>query len=114
MSSIDEKATSFALTTAGYILGHLHRGRQFLSGAHGAFASFLIVPIAAQLSLGIYLKLHTNHRTLRPIAVRLHGLLGKVYPVFGWTQMLLGLITFKGYCRELLRQCVGHYVIVCL
>ncbi|KAJ7725246.1 hypothetical protein B0H14DRAFT_3002964 [Mycena olivaceomarginata] len=61
------------LTAGGYILGHSHGGRQFLPSAHGTFASLLFIPIAAQLVLGIYLKLHIHEGSIRPWAVRLHG-----------------------------------------
>ena len=65
----------------------------------------------AQLSLGIYLKLHIHERTLRPWAVRAHGVLGKAYPIIGWVQMLFGAIAFRGYCRGgNLGQCLAHYI----
>jgi predicted permease len=32
--------------------------------------------------------------------VIIHGIIGKIYPILGWTQMLLGFLTFRGYCRE--------------
>ncbi|KAF9446891.1 hypothetical protein P691DRAFT_803284 [Macrolepiota fuliginosa MF-IS2] len=105
------QATGFALTIGGYFLGHAHKGRQFLPSVHGSFASFLFIPIIAQLSIGIYLKLHIHERTIRPYFVIAHGILGKLYPVFGWTQMLFGAITFRGYCRGgHLGQCLAHYI----
>ena len=88
------------LTLGGYILGHVHKGRPFLSSAHGPFASILFIPIVSQLVLGIYLKLHIHNRSLRPYAVIIHGIIGKMYPILGWTQMLFGVLTFRGYCRE--------------
>ncbi|KAJ7886002.1 hypothetical protein B0H13DRAFT_2044511 [Mycena leptocephala] len=88
------QSAGFALTAGGYILGHAHKGRMFLPSAHGAFASVLFVPIAAQLVLGV-----------------LHGVVGKAYPVLGWTQMLFGLIAYRGYCRgDDLGQCLAHYI----
>lgn len=99
------------LTAGGYILGHSHKGRMFLPSAHGSFASVLFGPIAAQLLLGVYLKLHIHERSIRPWAVRLHGVVGKAYPVFGWTQMLFGAIAYRGYCRgDDLGQCLAHYI----
>ena len=95
------------------MLGHSHGGRQFLRNAHGAFAKILLLPIATQLALGVYLKLHIHERTLRPFAVRAHGLVGRAYPVLGWTQMLFGAIAFRGYCRGgALGQCLAHYIMV--
>ena len=74
-------------------------------------ANVLLVPIFLQLVLGIYLKLHIHEETLRPWAVRLHGVVGKAYPIFGWTQMLFGAIAFRGYCRgDDLGQCLAHYI----
>ncbi|TDL22247.1 hypothetical protein BD410DRAFT_788981 [Rickenella mellea] len=105
------QSAGFALTVAGYILGHSHGGRQFLPSVHGTFASILFIPILSQLVLGIYLKLHVHEMTIRPYAVRVHGVLGKSYPVLGWTQMLFGAITFRGYCRGgNLGQCLAHYI----
>ncbi|KAH9991161.1 hypothetical protein BJV77DRAFT_946642 [Russula vinacea] len=105
------QATGFALTLGGYILGHAHGGRQFLPSAHAKFAKILLVPIATQLALGVYLKLHIHERTLRPWAVRAHGVVGKSYPVFGWVQMVFGAIAFRGYCRDgALGQCLAHYI----
>lgn len=105
------QAAGIALTLGGYILGHAHGGRQFLPSAHGKFSSILLMPIAAQLALGVYLKLHIHERTLRPLAVRVHGVIGKSYPVLGWVQMLFGAIAFRGYCRDgALGQCLAHYI----
>lgn len=71
----------------------------FPAGVHGSFASILFLPIIAQLALGIYLKLHIHEQTVRPYAVTAHGVLGKSYPILGWTQMLFGSLTYGGYCR---------------
>lgn len=76
-------------------------------------ANIMLIPIALQLALGIYLKLHIHERSLRPYAVILHGIVGKAYPVIGWAQMLFGAITFRGYCRGgHLGQCLAHYIMV--
>lgn len=80
-------------------MGHLHKGRMFLPSVHGSFASILLGIIATQLVLGIYLKLHIHEKTIRPFAVIAHGVLGRMYPIFGWMQMLFGALTFRGYCR---------------
>ncbi|KAH8114554.1 hypothetical protein DFH11DRAFT_228665 [Phellopilus nigrolimitatus] len=105
------QSAGFALTTAGYFLGHSHKGRAFLPSVHGTFARILYIPIVAQLVLGIYLKLHIHEKSVRPWAVRAHGVLGKAYPILGWTQMLFGAITFRGYCRGgNLGQCLAHYL----
>ncbi|KAF8733459.1 hypothetical protein AX14_003822 [Amanita brunnescens Koide BX004] len=105
------QSTGFALTFAGYILGHSHGGRAFPPSAHGHFSNFLLVPVLLQLSLGIYLKLHIHEKTWRPYAVLAHGTLGKTYPIFGWVQMLFGAIVMGGFCRGgHLGQCLAHYI----
>ncbi|RDB18570.1 Protein YTP1 [Hypsizygus marmoreus] len=105
------QSAGFALTIAGYILGHSHKGRMFLPSVHGSFASILFFPIAVQLLLGIYLKLHIHEKSFRPYAVVAHGIVGKAYPVLGWTQMLFGALTYRGYCRGgALGQCLAHYI----
>jgi hypothetical protein len=117
------------LTLGGYILGHVHKGRPFLSSVHGPFASILFIPIVSQLVLGIYLKLHIHEKSLRPYAVIIHGIIGKTYPIWSWIQMLFGFVTFRGYCRgehlsklfcfihstpliylSKTAQCLGHYI----
>ncbi|KAJ7614655.1 hypothetical protein DFH06DRAFT_1240565 [Mycena polygramma] len=105
------QSTGLVLTAGGYFLGHSHGGRMFLPSAHRTFASVLFVPIAAQVVLGVYLKLHIHERSIRPWAVRLHGVVGKAYPVLAWTQMLFGAIAYRGYCRDdYLGQCLAHYI----
>ncbi|KAI0249682.1 hypothetical protein BJV78DRAFT_1324829 [Lactifluus subvellereus] len=105
------QTAGIVLTLGGYVLGHAHGGREFLPSAHGKFANILLVPIATQLALGVYLKLHIHERTLRPWAVRAHGIVGKSYPILGWTQLLFGAIVFRGYCRDgALPQCLAHYI----
>ncbi|KZT69285.1 hypothetical protein DAEQUDRAFT_726869 [Daedalea quercina L-15889] len=105
------QSVGFLLTIGGYILGHSHGGRAFLAGVHGTMANIMLIPIALQLTLGIYLKLHIHERTIRPYAVMAHGIVGKAYPVIGWTQMLFGAITVRGYCRGgHLGQCLAHYI----
>ncbi|KIM44448.1 hypothetical protein M413DRAFT_442429 [Hebeloma cylindrosporum] len=105
------QATGYALTVAGYILGHSHKGRAFLPSAHGKFSNFLFVPIISQLVLGIYLKLHIHEKSIRPYFVIVHGIIGKTYPILAWTQMLFGIIAFRGYCRGgALGQCLAHYI----
>jgi hypothetical protein len=91
----------------------MHGGRKFLESAHGTFANIVMIFVAAQLTLGIYLKLHIHERSIRPYAVVLHGIIGKAYPIIGWTQMLFGAIAYMGYCRGgHLGQCLAHYIMV--
>lgn len=107
------QSTGFALTIGGYLLGHMHGGRKFLESAHGKFATIVMIFIVVQLVLGIYLKVHIHERSIRPYAVVLHGIVGKAYPIIGWTQMLFGAIAYMGYCRGgHLGQCLAHYIMV--
>lgn len=85
----------------------------FLPSAHEKFATILFLPIGAQFALGIYLKLHIHEQSIRPWAVRVHGVVGQAYPIFGWTQMMFGAIAFRSYCRgDNLGQCLAHYLMV--
>jgi hypothetical protein len=88
------------LTLAGYFLGHHHGGREFPETAHGLFASFVLYYLVAQAAMGIFLKLHLKwgEDRVRPIVVKVHGVLGKSYPVIGWVQMVLGGIALLGMC----------------
>ena len=107
------QSTGIVLTIGGYFLGHIHGGRQFLKSAHGTFANIVMAFVAAQLALGTYLKLHIHERSIRPYAVVLHGVIGRAYPIIGWTQMLFGAIAYMGYCRGgHLGQCLAHYIMV--
>lgn len=79
-----QQATGFALTFGGYILGHSHKGRMFPRSAHGTFASILLVPIAGQFILGIYLKLHIMKSRLGPMR------LSPMVSLENYTQYLAG------------------------
>jgi hypothetical protein len=105
------QATGILLTFGGYILGHSHKGREFPSSAHGKFSGILVIPILAQLVIGIYLKLHVHEKSIRPYVVLAHGIIGKSYPILGWTQILFGGIILRGYClKEETGQCLAHYI----
>ncbi|KAH8836072.1 hypothetical protein DL96DRAFT_1576589 [Flagelloscypha sp. PMI_526] len=106
---VPTQLTGFALTFAGYFLGHIHGGRKFLPSAHEKMANIMFIPIFLQLSVGIYLKLHLD--PFRPFLVKCHKVIGVLYPILGWTQMLFGAIAFMGYCRGgELGQCLAHYI----
>ncbi|KAG9313187.1 hypothetical protein JVU11DRAFT_6644 [Chiua virens] len=105
------QSLAFALTFGGIVLGHAHGGRQFPRSVHGSLGSWILIPILTQLSLGIYLKLHIHEKTLRPYAVRAHGILGRVWPILGWIQGLFGVIVLRGFCGEDgAGQCAAHYI----
>lgn len=70
--------------------------------------------LAAQVILGVYLKLHIERGILgkfRKILVFLHGIFGKLMPILSWVQMLFGGITSLGFCRDdHLGQCLAHFI----
>ncbi|KAL9112866.1 MAG: hypothetical protein Q9227_002943 [Pyrenula ochraceoflavens] len=103
-----------AVALAGYFLGHLHRGRQFAHNIHASFANSLMLMLAVQVGLGIYLKLHLSkgiHSRIRRPMVMAHGVVGKAMPVVSWIQMLFGGITAVGFCRgDHLGQCLAHFI----
>ena len=103
-----------AIAVPAYFLGHLHKGRVFAENIHATFASILMLLLAGQVSLGIYLKLHLTRGIqgkIRNVAVIGHGVLGKLMPVVAWVQMLFGGITALGYCRkDHLGQCLAHFI----
>ncbi|KIJ65455.1 hypothetical protein HYDPIDRAFT_110527 [Hydnomerulius pinastri MD-312] len=105
------QSLAFALTFGGILLGHAHTGRQFPRSFHGSIGSWILLPILGQLALGVYLKLHIHERSLRPYAVRAHGILGRVWPILGWVQGLFGVIVLRGLCGEVgAGQCAAHYI----
>lgn len=70
--------------------------------------------LAAQVILGIYLKLHLEkgvNGKIRKHVVTLHGVIGKLLPVVSWVQILFGGITVPGFCRrDHLGQCLAHFI----
>lgn len=102
------------LAIIGYFLGHLHKGRAFAPTAHGHFSNILMLMLAGQVVLGIYLRLHLTKEIngkVRGIVVKGHSILGKIMPVASWLQMLFGGIAALGYCRgDHLGQCLAHFI----
>ncbi|WQF90136.1 Putative protein YTP1 [Colletotrichum destructivum] len=104
-----------ALAILGYFLGHMHRGRQFVAhNVHASFANWLMIIMAAQVGLGIYLRLHLEkgiNGRIRRFIKPAHGFLGKASPVLAWTQFLFGGITSLGFCQgDHLGQCLAHFI----
>lgn len=109
-----------------YFLGHMHKGRQFAGPhVHAYFANVVVLMLIAQVGLGAGLKLHLENKSGwvgrvfggkgglwgRRVIVIVHGLMGKVFPVVSWTQMLFGGIVAMGYCRgDHLGQCLAHFI----
>lgn len=62
-----------------------------MTQAHGVFGSIILIFIITQLVLGVYLKLHIHEKTIRPYIVPFHGIIGKAWPVLGWTQVWIPL-----------------------
>lgn len=62
-----------------------------------------------QASTGVYLKLHIDR--LRKVPLLIHKLTGRLYPVVGAVQILLGVQTWWGLCLgEEALQCYAHHV----
>lgn len=103
-----------AVAILAYFLGHAHGGRQFAPNLHAKFATYLMLMLAVQVILGIYLRLHLSrgiHAKLRPWAVRSHGIVGKVMPLVSWAQMIFGGIAALGFCHDdHLGQCLAHFI----
>lgn len=49
-------------------------------------AKIITAVLVTQTACGIFLKLHILEKTVRPWVVRVHGILGKFFPVIGWTR----------------------------
>ncbi|KAH8928513.1 hypothetical protein BT69DRAFT_1237032 [Atractiella rhizophila] len=106
------QVTGTVLTLAGYFFGVNHGGRQFPETFHHNFGVTVFTLLSCQVALGVYLKAHVHEGTrLRRGAVMIHGVIGKAFPVLGWTQGLLGYVSLMGFCRGgHLGQCLAHYI----
>ncbi|WVR05371.1 hypothetical protein IAU60_002385 [Kwoniella sp. DSM 27419] len=99
------------LVFVGMYFGHHHGGRQYPETVHGLMAKIITWILVSQAGLGIFLKLHVMEKNVRPWVVPIHSCLGKTFPVLGWTQMLFGVATALGFCRDgNLGQCAAHYI----
>ncbi len=103
------------LAILGYVLGHKHKGRQFVEGnVHAKFATPLLFMLIAQITLGVYLRLHLERGfqgRIRPAFRLAHVILGKAFPVLAWVQMVFGGITALGFCQgDHLGQCAAHFI----
>ena len=107
-------AAAVGISLFAYLFGQHHGGRQFRHTVHGTFSSLLFVALLTQLACGVYLKLHltwSRERTVRPIVLGVHGVLGRAFPVLGWTQMVFGIATLQSWCNGgHLGQCLAHYI----
>ncbi len=103
------------LAGLGFVLGHMHKGRQFVeNNVHSGFAGPLYLILIVQVVLGVYLRLHLErgiHGRIRPVVRVLHSISGKAFPVLSWTEMLFGGITALGFCQgDHLGQCLAHFI----
>ncbi|ODN83267.1 hypothetical protein L202_01438 [Cryptococcus amylolentus CBS 6039] len=99
------------LAFIGMYFGHHHGGRQFPETVHGLMAKILTWTMITQAALGIFLKLHVMERNVRPWVVPFHSVIGKTFPVLGWTQIMFGVATALDFCRGgNLGQCAAHYI----
>ncbi|TNY22122.1 putative membrane protein [Rhodotorula diobovata] len=100
------------LSLCGNYLGHHHAGREFHTTAHSHMAGYLWWYLMSQTAMGVFLKLHVLEGTaVRRAVVKAHGIVGKSFPVFGWTQMIFGGIAALGFCfGEHVGQCAAHFI----
>lgn len=101
------------LAITGFILGHLHKGRQFEAhNIHSEFGGWLIFLATVQVLIGVYLKLHLTKGFLghiRRFLVRIHFLVATFIPIFTWIQFGFGAIVLQGFCHaDHLGQCLAH------
>jgi hypothetical protein len=74
-------------------------------------AKILFWVMMVQTGCGIFLKLHILEKTVRPWINRVHGPVGMAFPILGWTQILMGVVTALGFCRGgEINQCLAHYI----
>lgn len=105
-----------ALATVAWFLGHAHGGRMFHYSAHAAFSWVVVFVVGAQTVAGLYLKLHWTwgpYQILRKAFVPVHGIIGKVLPVIGYVQMVLGGIAMLEFCGsdgDHVGQCLAHFI----
>lgn len=101
---------------------HEQRYRIFNTRPHQTNAKLLFAATLVQLVLGVFLKVsphepNSESRTARARvwAVRAHGVVGKVFPILGWMQILFGVIGSRNYCvgDTNFEKCLTHYGMVC-
>lgn len=101
------------LAILGFVLGHLHKGRQFEAhNIHATFGNWLLLLAAAQVAIGVYLKLHLTKGflgRLRNQIVKVHYIFAIFIPIFSWIQFGFGAIVLQGFCHaDHLGQCLAH------
>ncbi|ORX33754.1 hypothetical protein BD324DRAFT_638450 [Kockovaella imperatae] len=105
------QSTNVVLVFIAMWMGHHHGGREFPATVHGIMAKIIWWIMILQASMGIFLKFHVMEKTVRRYVVPVHGVLGKSFPVLGWTQMVFGAATALNFCRGgELGQCAAHYI----
>ncbi|KAJ1764787.1 hypothetical protein LPJ77_005071 [Coemansia sp. RSA 2523] len=108
------QATGGVLAIIGFVLGHAHGGRSFPENAHSKFSWFMLWLLAAQMGAGIYLKLHTERRfndRARPFIKIAHKYLAALMVVATYTQVLLGVVAWLGFCYDgYMGQCLAHLI----
>lgn len=101
------------LAILGFVLGHLHKGRQFEAhNIHATFGNWLLLLAVAQVAIGIYLKLHLTKGFLahvRNLIVKIHYTIAIFIPICSWVQFGFGAIVLQGFCHaDHLGQCLAH------
>ncbi|CAK9783958.1 membrane protein [Cutaneotrichosporon oleaginosum] len=105
------QAVGVVATLVGSWLGHHHGGREFPATVHSIMAKIVFWVLMVQTACGVFLRLHVLENTVRPWVRRVHGPLGMAFPIIGWTQILMGVVTALGFCRGgEINQCLAHYI----
>ncbi|BEI95079.1 hypothetical protein CcaverHIS631_0100280 [Cutaneotrichosporon cavernicola] len=105
------QAVGVVATLVGSYLGHNHGGREFAATVHGIMAQIIFWVLMVQTACGVFLRLHILNKTVRPWIRRVHGPLGMAFPIIGWTQIIMGVVTALGFCRGgEINQCLAHYI----
>lgn len=87
------QVTATIISIGGMQLARKHGGRQFKHANHGNFAPWLLWLMIIQGGIGIYLKMHIMEGSkIRWFTLKIHGILGRLFPVVGYAQMVLGVI----------------------
>ena len=88
----------------GLVLGQVHAGRHGASSIHSGFAPFVVFLFIFQVLFGVYTRLPLSKGTIpylriRAVVTKIHGVIGKIIPIAGWIQMVLGEMALLEICK---------------
>lgn len=93
---------------------HEARYQVFNAGPHQTNAKILLAALIVQLVLGVFLKAQLYGGNIRHWVVRIHGAVGMMFPILGWSQFLCGVIASRNFCRgdTNFPECITFYIMV--